>query len=155
MPTNILRQRRKPAPRPGADRDRSAPRHVLIRVGRIEIRARLLDTPTADRIWQALPLFSTAELRGAELSFETVVESGRERGARMIVSAGEIGFTPDRDAVAIALPPGGPRGTGQPRLWSPSNIWAQALDDLAPLASVRAGEKVEVIRFDNADTSVP
>jgi hypothetical protein len=33
---------------------------------------------------------------------------------------------------------------GELRLWSPSNIWAQALDDVTTLQSVRPGEKIEV-----------
>jgi len=87
MPTNILRQRgaaisaanAASGARPGPD----APRRVLIRAGRVSIRAELLDTPTAERIWAALPIYSTAETWGGAVHFETPVESGRERGRRL------------------------------------------------------------------------
>ncbi len=79
-PTNILRQASKPA----ASRPRAAPREkreILIRAGTVAIRARLNETPTADRVWATLPIYSTAELWGQALHFETHVETGRDRGA--------------------------------------------------------------------------
>ncbi|MCL4767613.1 MAG: hypothetical protein KJZ80_15405 [Hyphomicrobiaceae bacterium] len=153
MPTDILRQSAKPpAARQGAERAgraAAAARHVVIRAGRAAIRARLLETATADRIWRALPIFSTAQLWGrGELFFETPVESGRERGARTIVTRGEIAFAPDRDAIGIAFAPTPTSRSGELRLWSPSNVWAEALDDVSLLQKVRPGEKVEVRRLE-------
>ena len=46
-------------------------RLVEIVAGRVKVRARLFDTLTADRIWAALPLHSTAETWGAVIHFET------------------------------------------------------------------------------------
>lgn len=149
MPTNILRARSRPAAAPARAAGRSGQtREVLIRAGRVRLRARLLDTPTADRIWRALPLYSTAEVGGEEMFFETPVESGRERGAKVLVRPGEIAFAPDRDVVAIAYGRTPVSRGGETRLWSPSNIWAEALDDVGRLAAVPPGEKVEVIALE-------
>jgi hypothetical protein len=146
MPTNILRhssrKTRNSDGRPALGAGR--PRHILIRAGDVAIRARLADTPTADRIWLALPIRSTVELWGAEMFFETPVESGRERGARTIVTPGEIAFLPDRDAIAIAWGPSPGSKRNELRLWAPANIWATALDDVARLAGARPGERVDV-----------
>ncbi len=46
-------------------------REILIRAGEVEIRVRLLDTPTANRIWQALPVYSKAQTCGQEVYFGT------------------------------------------------------------------------------------
>ena len=35
-------------------------REILIQAGKVAIRARLLETPTAERIWAALPIYAEA-----------------------------------------------------------------------------------------------
>lgn len=157
MPTNILRQgSRAPATRDSAEpanRATATQRRVLIRAGRAAIRARLLDTPTADRIWRALPIFSVAQLWGqGEVFFDTEIESGRERGAKTIVTPGEIVFSPDRDVIGIAFGRTPISRSGEIRLWSPSNVWAEALDDVTAFQAVRPAEKVEVRALHNEAT---
>jgi len=152
MPTNVLRQSSKrPAGLTAGGRGPLvAPRVILLRAGSVEIRIRLLDTPTADRIWMALPVRSTAEIWGEEVHFETTVECGRERQARSIVKPGEVAFSPDRDVIAIAYGRTPLSKKGETRLWSPSNIWGEALDDVRQLASVRPGERVDVVALAGA-----
>lgn len=157
MPTNILRRNsKKLATAPSASQS-SAPnaeRFAVIRAGHVSLPIRLLNTPTADRIWRALPIFSTAQLWGqGEVFFETRVESGRERGAKLLVQAGDIAFSPDRDVIAIAFARTPTSKPGELRLWSPSNIWAEALDDVAALQAVRPGEKVEVRAQDSGPST--
>jgi uncharacterized protein len=146
MPTNLLRPARKTTTtQPTAEQTaQQAERTVEIRVGRVAIRARLLDTPTADRIWRALPIFSSVEIWGQEIHFGTEVESGRERGARVLANLGDIAWVPEQDWVSIIYGPTPTSKKGELRLWSPANIWARALDDVTLLKSARPGEKVSV-----------
>jgi len=160
MPTNILRHRSRPPvardERERASQATATERHVLIRAGQASIRARLLDTPTADRIWRALPIYSVAQLWGqGEVFFETPVESGRERSARTIIRPGEIVFSPDRDVIGIAFAPTPLSRSGELRLWSPSNVWAEALGDVSAFRAVRPGERVEVRRVEPAEVTPP
>ncbi len=149
MPTNILRAANRARPKGhGAPTDAGAVRHVLIKAGAIAVRARLLDTPTAERIWQALPIRSTVETWGEEIFFDTPVESGRERTARTIVKVGEIAFAPERDVIAIAYGRTPATRKAEARLWSPSNVWAEAIDDVRAFAAVRPGERVDVTRLE-------
>ena len=53
-------------------------REVVIRAGEVTVRARLLDTPTAERIWAALPIYGSAQTWGAEVYFQAPVSSKRE-----------------------------------------------------------------------------
>jgi hypothetical protein len=151
-PTNILRRAGK---RPGAHaartrRPRAAgKREILIRAGTVSIRARLLDTPTADRIWQTLPIYTTAETWGSSIYFETPVETGREPNAKWSVAPGEIAFWVEEDRVLIAFGQTPISKAGEIRLPCPCNIWAAALDDVAALASVRPGERVAVLEADS------
>lgn len=144
MPTNILRAQQRP---PGkARRDPAGPRRVLITVGRVAIRAELLATTTADRVWAVLPIHSTAETWGDCIHFETPVETGRERTAILKAVAGDICFWSEDDRIIIGF---GPTPLSRPdeiRLPRPCNVWARALDDVRVLAAVTPGEKVSVTR---------
>ncbi|MFV0366964.1 MAG: cyclophilin-like fold protein [Hyphomicrobiaceae bacterium] len=124
-------------------------REILIRAGEVAIRARLLETPTADKIWQALPIYATARTWGQEVYFATPFSATPEADARDVVKGGEIAFWPDGDAIAIGFGPTPISRNGEIRLASPCNVWAQALDDVAALKSVHAGEKIAVIEADS------
>ncbi len=145
MPTNLLRQQRQATSAQSTEpTEPQRERVVAIRVGQSVIRARLLDTPTADQIWRALPIFSTIEIWGQEVHFGTAVESGRERGARVLATLGDIAWVPEQDWISIIYGPTPTSKKGELRLWSPANIWATALDDVAVLRAARPGEKVSV-----------
>jgi hypothetical protein len=144
MPTNLLRKKATPVRPLGQQPRKGAPRRIVIRAGRVAIRADLLATPTADRIWAALPLHSTAETWGQAVHFETPIETGRERGARMLAKAGEICFWVEEDRVLIVFGPTPISRPGERRLPSPCNVWANAIDDVTLLNVVAAGEKVSV-----------
>ena len=146
MPTNILRNRStkvsahdvKPAYKS------QSPRRVIIRAGGVSLHAELFDTPTADRIWLALPLFSSAEPWGQAIQFEVPIESGRERGARVLASLGEVYYVSEDDRVIIAFGPTAISRPGEIRLPSPCNLWAKVIDDVTLLKKVTPGEKVTV-----------
>jgi hypothetical protein len=149
-PTNILRARnRKPATAPAGRKGPSRRREILIRAGDAAIRACLLDTPTADRIWATLPIYSTAETWGALVHFETHAETGRERSARWSVAPGEIAYWVEEDRVVIGYGATPISRPGEIRLPSPCNVWATALDDVAILKRVRPGERVAVLEADS------
>lgn len=120
-------------------------REVVIRAGEVIVRARLLDTPTAERIWAALPIMASAKTWGAELYFEAPVTSAAEPGARETIKAGEIAFWPEGDAIAIGFGPTPlSRTKAEIRLASPCNIWAEALDDVRQFKAVHAGEPISI-----------
>jgi hypothetical protein len=146
MPTNLLRSRGSKLSRQARSHPLSQKgvRRVIITAGRIAIRAELLDTETANRIWQALPLYSTAETWGHSIHFETPVETGRERGARITAVPGEICFWSEDDRVIIVFGPTPISKKGEIRLPRPCNLWAKAIDDVALLKTVAAGEKVSM-----------
>ncbi len=126
-------------------------REILIRAGRVSIRARLLDTPTAERIWAALPIHAEARMWGHEVYFNAPVTSDPEPDAREIVNAGEIAFWPEGEAIAIGFGPTPVSRRGEIRMASPVNIWAMALDDVSSLKRVHAGEGISIISANGHD----
>jgi hypothetical protein len=120
-------------------------REIVIKAGKVTIRARLLDTPTADRIWRALPIYASAKTWGREVYFQAPLGQHLETDARDVVDKGEIAFWPDGDAISIGFGPTPLSKRGEIRLASACNIWAVALDDVDQLKAVYAGESIEVL----------
>jgi uncharacterized protein len=146
MPTNILRKKSEtPRPSPRAARARNGPRIAVLTAGRVSIRIELSATPTADLVWNALPLHSTAETWGASINFETPLEAGRDRSARVLASAGEIYFWAENNRIVVPFGPTPISRPGEIRLPSPCNVWARALDDVKALAVVTPGEKISLV----------
>lgn len=120
-------------------------RKIVIRAGGVAIRAKLLDTPTAERIWAALPIEAAARTWGEEVYFDAPVSSAAEPDARVVVKPGDIAFWPDGDAIAIGFGPTPlSRTRGEIRLAGPSNVWAKALDDVRQLKCVHPGVAISI-----------
>ena len=146
MPTNILRKAADARqPQPKAARTGVEPRRAVLTAGRMAIRIELADTPTADLVWRALPLHSTAETWGNAIHFETPLETGRDRTARIKGVAGEIYFWVEDDRIIVPFGPTPISRSGEIRLASPANVWARALDDVTVLAGVQPGQKVSLV----------
>lgn len=123
-------------------------RRLLMRIGTVEIRAELFDTPTAQALFDAAPFESSANTWGEEVYFDTPVSPRREADARAVVEAGELAFWVEGSAIAIGFGPTPISRGSEIRLASPTNIWGRALDDVRLLAPVQDGEPVLVSRLD-------
>lgn len=80
-------------------------RRIRISAGSVTAEATLLSTPTADAIWNALPLQSDCNLWGDEIYFTIPVSLGLERDAREIVEKGDLGYWPQGPAFCIFFGP--------------------------------------------------
>jgi hypothetical protein len=116
--------------------------------GKLALDAELLDTPTAKAVLAALPMASSALTWGEEVYFDVPVEVPREKGARAIVTPGEIAYWPEGPAIAIGLGRTPISQGDETRLASPCNIFGRALSDVKALAAVKAGTKVKVMEVE-------
>jgi hypothetical protein len=117
---------------------------VLFDFDGVSLEAETLDTPTAKAILASLPLEVRLQTWGDEIYFGIGVSTPREADARAIITAGEIAYWPDGEAIAIGFGRTPISEPGEIRLASPCNIWAKAIGDVKTLKPVRAGSRVRV-----------
>ena len=119
-------------------------RKIRFEFGSISLEPELLQTQTADAIWNKLPISGEVLRWGEEVYFEIPVATKREPGARALVDAGEIAYWPDGNSIAIGFGRTPISAPGEIRLASPCNIWAKAIGDVRSLHPVPAGAQVNV-----------
>jgi hypothetical protein len=78
-----------------------ADRTVQFTVGDITLEAGWADTPTADLIFESLPLTSSGSYWGDELYFPIPVEADAEPGASDVVEVGSVAFWPPGNCLCI------------------------------------------------------
>ena len=119
-------------------------RKVKFTMGAVVLEAEVLNTPTADAIYAALPIESSANIWGKEVYFSTPVSAGQEPEAREVMEPGDIAYWPPGSAIAIAYGPTPASRGNELRLASASNVWARALGDVTALSAVAAGTPIKV-----------
>jgi hypothetical protein len=122
------------------------PNRITITAGSVTSEAELNDSPTAQAIWEALPITGRANTWGDEIYFAIPVQAEEEPGARADVAVGELGYWPTGSAFCIFFGPT-PASTGtEPRAASPVNILGNVLGDATGFRQVPGGASVELKR---------
>ena len=117
-------------------------RKIRIRAGPVTADATLTATPTADKIWSALPLNARASTWGDEIYFTIPVQAPLERDAQEVVGKGDLGYWPPGTAFCIFFGPT-PASTGDEiRPASAVNVIGRVLGDPTVFKQVRAGMSV-------------
>jgi hypothetical protein len=119
---------------------------ITISVGEVSLPAELNDSPTANQIWEKLPIEGKAHIWGDEIYFEIPVKAGQEADARAEVEVGELGYWPIGNAFCIFFGPTPASTDERPRAYSPVNILGRVLGDATQFRSVRAAARVQIVR---------
>ena len=123
---------------------------MTICAGTVTMKARLNDSPTAQRIWEALPITGRANTWGDEIYFGIPVQAEEAADARADVAVGELGYWPVGKAFCIFYGRT-PVSTGDaPRAASPVNIVGEVLGDATQFRQVPSGAKV-MLETDDSD----
>jgi hypothetical protein len=104
----------------------------------------MLDTPTASKILEALPLESSANVWGDEIYFDIPLSLAQEPDARADVEVGDLAYWPAGPAFCIFFGPTPVSTGGQPRAYSPVNVFGRVLGDAKQFRGVPNGAAVKV-----------
>jgi hypothetical protein len=119
---------------------------VTILAGDVSLPAELNDSPTAQQIWDALPIEGTANVWGDEIYFEIPVVADQAPDARAVVEVGALGYWPVGRAFCIFFGPTPVSTDERPRAYSPVNVLGRIVGDATQFRAVRSGERVRITR---------
>ena len=123
---------------------------ITLSAGNVSLTAELNDSPTAQQIWQALPIEGKANRWGDEIYFEIPIKAGQEPDAREQVEVGELGYWPVGHAFCIFFGPTPVSTDERPRAYSPVNILGRVTGDATQFRAVKEGTRVRIIRQEKA-----
>ncbi|WP_371480746.1 cyclophilin-like family protein [Kitasatospora sp. NBC_00315] len=108
--------------------------------------ATLKRTPTAEALWDVLPLSSSANTWGEEVYFGTPISVPQEAHAQVVVEPGVVTFWTDGDSPALPYGPTSVSRAGDCRLAGPCNVLGALEGDAKVLRTVRPGDAIRVER---------
>ena len=117
---------------------------ISITVNNITLAAELDDNPTAQRIWDALPIEFDGSLWGDEIYGAIPVSAEQASNARADVEIGELGYWPPGNAFCIFYGPTPASSGDRPRAASPVNIVGRITDDATILRQITSSPQVRL-----------
>lgn len=101
---------------------------------------------TADAVLRALPLKGRARRWGDEVYFRVPLALPEEN-SRVEVRVGEVAYWPEGQCICVFFGRTPSSINGEPRAYSPVNVFARLVDDPAKFRGVRSGEVIALERL--------
>ena len=119
---------------------------IRITAGDVSVHADLGDGPTAQKVWEALPIEGSAQTWGEEIYFSIPVQHEGEPDAKAEREVGDLAYWPPGNAFCIFFGPTPMSSGDAPVAASPVNTLGRIDGDAKVLTSVRSGAKVVIER---------
>ena len=120
-------------------------RQIKIILGDLVLDAHLNDSPTAQKVWEALPIETSFNTWGDEIYFSIPVAMELESDAQELVESGDLGYWPSGNAFCIFFGPTPISSEGEIRPASAVNIIGRMTDDGTKL---KGGVSENLIRME-------
>ena len=122
-------------------------KEIIIKAGKIELKAVLYNTPTAEIIYNNLPLEGKTSIWGDEVYFNIEFYIKPESEAREEVEEGELGYWPLGPAFCIFFGPTPVSIGNKPRAYSPVNVFGKISKNYHLLKGIENNEVIKVIKI--------
>ena len=119
-------------------------RKIQITAGEVSVTAVLSESPTADLLWDALPLSAAASTWGDEIYFRIAVHADEEDGASDVVEMGAVAYWPPGQALCLFFGRTPVSRGNEIRAASAVNVMGVIDGDATALKQVRSGARVVV-----------
>jgi hypothetical protein len=120
--------------------------NIRIQAGKVVVTAELNDSPTAQKVYETLPIDGSVNTWGDEIYFEIPVSGSLDETARDVVEVGDLGYWPTGRAFCIFFGPTPASRGDEIRPASAVNVLGRCVSETAPLRQVRDGESVRIER---------
>lgn len=120
------------------------PKAITLTVGDIRLCAELNDTPTAQAVFDSLPITENGSTWGEEIYFEIPVDAPQSPDATEAVEVGDLGYWPVGRAFCIFFGRTPASTSDEPRAASPVNLIGRVLDDSTVLTDSAHGVEVRI-----------
>ena len=117
---------------------------IRIKAGPVTAQAVLNDSPTAGKIWEALPIEASGDTWGDEIYFGIPVKAPLEKEAKEVVEVGDLGFWPPGHAFCIFFGPTPVSRGSEVRPASAVNVVGRIAGDAKVFKKVPSGSKVRI-----------
>ncbi len=107
----------------------------------------LKNTPTAEIIFNNLPISSSIKFWGEEIYFDTNLEIKLEDNAKNVVQFGDIAFWTEGRSIAIGYGKTPISKKNEIRLVSPCNIWATSKFEKSFFSDITTEDKVVLKKY--------
>ncbi|MDA0677181.1 MAG: cyclophilin-like fold protein [Chloroflexi bacterium] len=121
-------------------------RQVQISTVGVTVIATLNDSPTAEALWDSLPISARAQTWGDEIYFGIPVEAENDDFAEETVELGAVGYWPPGNALCLFFGPTPMSAPGEIRPASAVNVLGMMEGDPSILKSVPNGASITVER---------
>jgi hypothetical protein len=121
-------------------------RKIRITAAKVQAEAVLNESPTATKIWEALPIEARGNIWGDEIYFSIPVDAAPAKDARDLVAVGELGYWPPGTAFCIFFGRTPASTDDRPRAASPVNIIGKVSGDATVFHAVAPGARVRLER---------
>ena len=115
-----------------------------ITIDKIIFEVVLFNSPTANKIWNSLPISSNIKTWGKEIYFYTDVVANKEPNAKSIIEFGEIAYWPTGKAIAIGFGKTPISQNDEIRLADDCNVWGKTNFDLKNLDNITEGKLIKI-----------
>ncbi|MBS20391.1 MAG: hypothetical protein CL733_05140 [Chloroflexi bacterium] len=115
---------------------------IIIRTSDITLNAILFDTPTANKIFNQLPITSLGNRWGDEIYFSINISDELKLESTDLFNVGDLAFWPPGNAFCIFWGPTPASEKDEIRAASPANLIGKIIDNPLELSSVPSGEEI-------------
>jgi hypothetical protein len=119
-------------------------RSIHIIAGKVNATAVLNDSPTAEAIWNALPISARANTWGDEIYYSIPVNLEEAPDAKAVVNMGDLGYWSPGSAMCIFFGPTPVSRGNEIRPASPVNVFGKVKGDATVFKAVRSGESITI-----------
>ena len=127
-------------------KDDDMTRMIQIIAGDLEISAEINDSPSANAIWEALPIKGAVNRWGEEIYFSIPVNVPISPQARDVMAIGELAYWTGGSAFCIFFGPTPVSQANEPRAYVPVNPFGMVRGDATRLTGILDGEQITIIK---------